>query len=1447
MDKLRMNESAYGVADNGTLRNRVWHGIAAFSLSILVGCVAQPIDEKTAAEMEKVGRDPDRLLVVDCLLPGQVRQLGTRLTYMTPRRPIKASAAECELRGGEYVAYDRANFATSLKIWLPKAQKGDPEAQTYVGEIYEKGLGTQADFGLAAEWYQRAADQGFSRAQINLGYLYETGLGVQQNLTEAMNWYRKASGIDDGNLEYVSSAEMVRREKADEELTSLRERVVSLQSQLDSRQAELETQRESVASLRQAVEARRAEAVAAASTISRLESEKRDALAIPGKALAEIESLKSRLASAQSEQSRLTDRLAEQQTATLEARRQFASANRELSERAAELEETNRRLSQAQVQVSAAGTDAAQRKKLEAEIKRLSGQLESQQGDLDKLRQRQSASSAEYEARLTAAEQTEQQLKQNLDQRNGEVGELQAQLVSEQQRYQTEIKSLQTRLSDSEQERKQALAQADSIRAEIGTLKSQLATAEQDEIALKQELSRQRIATTEAQRQFEQANSQLAERTAELNRTARSLSAARVELAGSTDGDSSRRLALQAEIERLSGALNRQQRDADALRAKQSAQSARFEAQLASARATEQQLQESLQARSARVESLQVQLDRQRDQFANTVSDLEAELSTAQAGADDLLQQVDELRSQLAAADNERNRLNQTLNEQRAESARLQREFSAVNQVLGQKSAAYDDIEAQLRAARADLNDASVARGSQRTELLAEIARLENDATATQRELQSLRAQQSAESAQIEARLRQARAAERQSEQQIAQRDRELDELRTSLSAQRDRYEQSVADLETRLASSEASNQQLQGDLSTAQLSLQQMQAERSRLDNELARQQKVRERAAAEQRRLTDRLAEVQLSAGTDRLELARLREQITRSERALVTAQQEQLRVQDRLLDVELAMAAQAADNQQNTQQLEQVIAEREQTVEAQQLEIARLQDEVGNARAALADASGGAELEQIMAQVAERESALAYAQSEQERLTDKLMDVQLAAAANDRQNAAQLAELETKLAQSEMALAQKESEVEALEGQVTQAQSQAGQNNADRVTNVLALGPSIEIIEPPQFITRGLPTLPWQSRGDRMDIIGRVDPIDEVLSLKINGQDQELNDAGIFQYTHSKGDTRELSIVAITRDGERNQVNFNFSVPSDPLDAPVVAQTERRVAPKDIPGVNFGNYYALIIGNNNYPQLTNLQSAENDATVIDRILRTKYGFKTELLLNATKASLLTSLNNLRETLTSRDNLLIYYAGHGELDRSNNRGYWLPVDASPADNSNWVSNKSITDIIDSMKAKHVLAVVDSCYSGTLTRTAVPRLQQQLSVELTERWYKVVTASRVRVVLSSGGVKPVYDSLGQSEHSVFAQAFIDELQNNQGILEAYDLYTSVQRRVTVEARQYNVEQNPQYAPIKHAGHEAGEFFFLPGKVASLDLPENFRLPVAMSNDHLWRVQTERL
>jgi hypothetical protein len=122
----------------------------------------------------------DRWLIVDCLLPGQVRKLGGQMTFLTARRPVKASASECEIRGGEYIAYDRANLSTALGVWLAQANTGDLQAQTYVGEIHEKGLGVAPNFEEAARWYRAAAEKGHARAQSNLGFLFEKGGGASR-------------------------------------------------------------------------------------------------------------------------------------------------------------------------------------------------------------------------------------------------------------------------------------------------------------------------------------------------------------------------------------------------------------------------------------------------------------------------------------------------------------------------------------------------------------------------------------------------------------------------------------------------------------------------------------------------------------------------------------------------------------------------------------------------------------------------------------------------------------------------------------------------------------------------------------------------------------------------------------------------------------------------------------------------------------------------------------------------------------------------------------------------------------------------------------------------------------------------------------------------------------------------------------------------------------------
>jgi hypothetical protein len=202
--------------------------LAAVSAAILLGgCAGGTTDAGAVPETAKV----EDYYIVDCLLPGQIRRLGDT-TYQTPRRPVRTTAGDCNLRGGEYVAYDRADYKTALKVWLPAAERGDPEAQNAVGEIFERGLGTTPNEELAAIWYRRAAEQGYKAAQVNIATLYETGRGVPKDSLVALNWYRKAWGIEDD--------ELVMRSEAERELIAQAERAAAAEQRAQAAEEKAE-------------------------------------------------------------------------------------------------------------------------------------------------------------------------------------------------------------------------------------------------------------------------------------------------------------------------------------------------------------------------------------------------------------------------------------------------------------------------------------------------------------------------------------------------------------------------------------------------------------------------------------------------------------------------------------------------------------------------------------------------------------------------------------------------------------------------------------------------------------------------------------------------------------------------------------------------------------------------------------------------------------------------------------------------------------------------------------------------------------------------------------------------------------------------------------------------------------------------------------------------------
>jgi uncharacterized caspase-like protein len=248
--------------------------------------------------------------------------------------------------------------------------------------------------------------------------------------------------------------------------------------------------------------------------------------------------------------------------------------------------------------------------------------------------------------------------------------------------------------------------------------------------------------------------------------------------------------------------------------------------------------------------------------------------------------------------------------------------------------------------------------------------------------------------------------------------------------------------------------------------------------------------------------------------------------------------------------------------------------------------------------------------------------------------------------------------------------------------------------------------------------------------------------------------------------------------------------------------------KAAPQPVKVPAMGEYHALVIGNNRYQSMPRLYTAENDAKEVADILRKQYGFKVNLLLNATRQQILAAFSEYRRTLVPDTNLLIYYAGHGEDDVDIETAFWLPVDAGKDDNSNWISSDDITKNVKGIPSRHVLIISDSCFAGAIMREGN---HNPSAPAVRERFLQRISEFKSRTLMASGGNEPVEDG-GSGGHSIFADALIRGLR-----LMAMDAYTAEElfQGFILESVTGNSDQTPMYSPLRNSGHGGGDFIFI--------------------------------
>jgi hypothetical protein len=267
------------------------------------------------------------------------------------------------------------------------------------------------------------------------------------------------------------------------------------------------------------------------------------------------------------------------------------------------------------------------------------------------------------------------------------------------------------------------------------------------------------------------------------------------------------------------------------------------------------------------------------------------------------------------------------------------------------------------------------------------------------------------------------------------------------------------------------------------------------------------------------------------------------------------------------------------------------------------------------------------------------------------------------------------------------------------------------------------------------------------------------------------------------------------------------FGQYSPADTSSITAVKKEEDNIAPArtTVTDSSYGTYHALLIAVQDYQDslIQDLQNPITDARKFKDILAKNYNFNHEnitLLENPGRQDIFNSLSNYSNTLSEKDNLLIFYAGHGHWNEEIRQGYWIPADANRRNQSRWITNTSLCDMLAMIRTKHTLLITDACFSGAIFK------QRDVKEVNMDRIIGEIYKHPSRKAITSGTLKEVPDQ------SIFIEKLLRMLEENEDkYLLAENLYYGIRRAVINQSNQI-----PLYGALLSAGdEEKGDFIFV--------------------------------
>jgi hypothetical protein len=216
-----------------------------------------------------------------------------------------------------------------------------------------------------------------------------------------------------------------------------------------------------------------------------------------------------------------------------------------------------------------------------------------------------------------------------------------------------------------------------------------------------------------------------------------------------------------------------------------------------------------------------------------------------------------------------------------------------------------------------------------------------------------------------------------------------------------------------------------------------------------------------------------------------------------------------------------------------------------------------------------------------------------------------------------------------------------------------------------------------------------------------------------------------------------------------------------------------------------------YALIFATDQYDNWSDLVNPVFDSKTIAEELKKTYGYKVEVIENASQSEVLKKMREFAEKkYQPLDQLFIFFAGHGTYDQTFGEGFVVTKESQTNDEAKttYLSHNRLRSIVNNIPCDHIFLAMDVCFGGTfdaaLASSRGAGAEEVYKEQGTAEFITRKLTYKTRRFLTSGGKTYVSDGI-PGKHSPFAKNFLEALRSRggrDGILTLPELYTYVER-----------------------------------------------------------------